>query len=98
MPVHVSTTELIGWISSLVLLVTLSHQVYAQWRSGTASGVPRWLFAGQLIASCGFAIYSWMLENWVFFVTNIALLITALAGESIYQRNKRRAASNWMEW
>ena len=96
--VNVSTTDLIGWISSLVLLLTLSRQVYTQWRSGTVSGVSRWLFAGQLTASIGFAVYSWMLGNWVFLVTNLALLITALAGETIYLRNRRRAATEWMKW
>lgn len=96
--VNVSTTDLIGWISSLVLLLTLSRQVYTQWRSGTVSGVSRWLFAGQLTASIGFAVYSWMLGNWVFLVTNLALLITALTGETIYLRNRRRAATEWMKW
>ena len=84
-------TQLIGWISSAVLLLTLTRQVYTQWRSQATSGVSRWLFAGQLAASCGFAIYSWLLENWVFLVTNIALVATALAGEFIYLRNRRRS-------
>jgi uncharacterized protein with PQ loop repeat len=98
MQVDHTMTELIGWASSLVLLVTLGRQVYTQWRSGTTSGVSRWLFAGQLMASIGFTLYSWMLGNWVFLVTNLALLITALVGESIYLRNRRRAASDWMNW
>jgi MtN3 and saliva related transmembrane protein len=84
------TTELIGWISSLILLLTLGRQVYTQWRSEATSGVSKWLFVGQLTASAGFAIYSLLLKNWVFFVTNIALLITACVGEAIYLRNRRR--------
>jgi MtN3 and saliva related transmembrane protein len=74
-----------------VLLATLGRQVYAQWRSGATSGVSRWLFVGQLAASAGFALYSWLLGNWVFLVTNVALLITAVAGEAIYLSNRRRA-------
>ena len=93
-----SLPELIGWTSSLVLLVTLCRQVYKQWRSGATSGLPRWLFAGQLVASIGFAVYSWMLGNWVFLVTNVAILATALIGETIYIRNRRRAATEWMNW
>ena len=82
-------TELIGWISSAILLLTLVRQVYTQWRSRATSGVSRWLFTGQLAASGGFAVYSWLVENWVFFVTNIALVVTALLGELIYLRNRR---------
>jgi uncharacterized protein with PQ loop repeat len=86
-------TELIGWISSVILLVTLLRQVYTQWRSRTAAGVSRWLFVGQLAASTGFALYSWLLGNWVFLVTNIALLATAVAGQFIYLSNKARSGA-----
>lgn len=82
-------TEVIGWVSSIVLLLTLTRQVYVQWRTRATSGVSRWLFVGQLTASTGFALYSWLLGNWVFLVTNIALLMTAIAGEMLYLRNKR---------
>jgi MtN3 and saliva related transmembrane protein len=82
--------EWIGWISSLILLATLGRQVYSQWRAGTTRGVSKWLFVGQLAASTGFSIYSWLLENWVFLVTNIALLLTAVAGEVIFLANRRR--------
>jgi MtN3 and saliva related transmembrane protein len=76
-----------------VLLVTLGRQVYSQWRSRATSGVSRWLFVGQLTASAGFALYSWLLGNWVFLVTNVALLVTAVAGETIYLKNRRRRAA-----
>jgi len=82
-------TELIGWASSLILLLTLGRQVYTQWQSGATSGVSRWLFIGQLAASTGFAVYSWLLENWVFLVTNLALLATAIVGEFIFLHNKK---------
>jgi hypothetical protein len=62
------------------------------------SGLSRWLFAGQLVASIGLAVYSWMLGNWVFLVTSVAILATALIGETIYIRNRRRAATEWMNW
>ena len=81
--------EYVGWASSIVLLLTLGRQVYTQWQSGATSGVSRWLFIGQLAASTGFAIYSWLLENWVFLVTNIALLLTAIVGEVIFVHNKK---------
>lgn len=81
--------EWIGWASSIVLLLTLGRQVYTQWQTKATSGVSRWLFIGQLAASTGFAIYSWLLENWVFLITNIALLITAIAGEVIFVHNRK---------
>lgn len=82
--------EVIGWVSSGILLLTLARQVVTQWHSAATAGVSRWLFVGQVAASIGFALYSWLLSNWVFLITNVALLLTALAGEAIYLRNRRR--------
>lgn len=81
--------EILGWASSIVLLATLLRQVYRQYRERSTQGVSSWLFIGQLTASTGFLIYSFMLKNWVFVFTNAALLITAIVGQMIYQRNAR---------
>jgi MtN3 and saliva related transmembrane protein len=83
-------TELIGWLSAVVLLVTIGRQVYSQWRNGTSQGVSRWLFLGQLLASSGFIVYSWRLANWVFVATNGLMLVTALLGQWLFVRNRRR--------
>jgi MtN3 and saliva related transmembrane protein len=79
----------IGWTSSVILLATLMRQVYTQWRSHQVDGVSRWLFIGQLTASVGFSVYSVLLGNWVFASSNIAILITAIAGEIVYLHNKQ---------
>jgi len=76
----------------MVLLATLTRQVYSQWRQRTVAGVSSWLFVGQLTASSGFLIYSFLVENWVFVFTNAALLVTAVVGQLIYKRNERLAA------
>jgi uncharacterized protein with PQ loop repeat len=86
-------TELIGWCSAAVLLLTIGRQVLAQWRSGSTQGLSRWLFIGQLAASTGFIIYSWLLRNWVFVVTNVLILVTAAMGQWIFLRNVRREAA-----
>lgn len=83
----------IGWASSVILLATLSRQAYTQWKSRDVRGVSRWLFVGQLTASVGFTVYSFLLGNWVFASSNIAILVTAIAGEAIYLRNKRARPS-----
>jgi MtN3 and saliva related transmembrane protein len=80
--------DVIGWLSSAVLLTTIGRQVITQWRTRSAAGVSRWLFVGQLTASTGFALYSYLLHNWVFLVSNLALLVTAVVGEIIYLTNK----------
>jgi uncharacterized protein with PQ loop repeat len=85
-------TELIGWLSSAILLLTLSWQVRKQWREGRSEGVSRWLFAGQVAASVGFTLYSWLVRNWVFVVTNALILCNALVGLAIVLRHRRRAA------
>ena len=76
-------SELVGWTAAAILLLTLGRQVYTQWRDRTSKGVSRWLFVGQCAASVGFLLYSWLLKNWVFVVTNGLILATALVGEVI---------------
>ena len=82
-------TQLIGWTAATILLLTLARQVYSQWRDRTSKGVSRWLFVGQCAASAGFIAYSWLLQNWVFVVTNVLILATAVLGEIVYLRNRR---------
>ncbi len=84
--------ELIGWGSSLILLLTLMRQVYTQWRTRAIAGVSKWLFVGQLAASTGYVVYSVLLHNWVYVSSNIAILATALLGEAIYLRNRKLAS------
>jgi MtN3 and saliva related transmembrane protein len=83
--------ELIGWTSSATLLATIARQVYTQWKTKATAGVSHWLFIGQVTASTGFTIYSFLLHNWVYAVSNMALLITAVIGQVIYNRNKRQS-------
>jgi len=73
--------DLVGWAASAILLATLSRQILTQWQDKDAKGVSRWLFAGQIAASTGFIIYSAMLDNWVFIVTNTLILLTAVIGQ-----------------
>jgi len=84
--------DITGWISALILILTISRQVYTQWRTRSTAGVSRWLFVGQLAASAGFVVYSFLVENWVFVATNTFLLLTAVVGQLIYLSNKRREA------
>lgn len=86
-------TELIGWLAAATLLATIGRQVYTQWRDRSSQGVSKWLFIGQLCASIGFVVYSWLLANWVFVVTNVLMFLTALLGQWIYLHNKRSGRS-----
>jgi MtN3 and saliva related transmembrane protein len=83
--------DIVGWASAFVLILTISRQVYAQYRTKSIAGVSKWLFIGQLTASLGFTVYSWMLGNWVFVFANGSLFLTAVVGQFIYLRNKRMA-------
>ena len=82
-------TEAIGWFSSLVLLATISKQIYKQWASGSSEGVSKWLFVGQITASAGFTLYSWLVSNWVFVATNALMLLSALVGLGIVIHHRR---------
>ena len=81
--------EIIGWASSLILLLTLVKQVYKQWKEGTSKGISKWLFAGQLAASIGFTIYSVITASWVFAFTNAALTINNIVGIYLYFRFRK---------
>jgi MtN3 and saliva related transmembrane protein len=75
--------QILGWGASAVLVLTIATQVYRQWQQGTSKGVSKWLFAGQITASSGFLIYSWLIRDPVFMVTNLLLLVAAVIGLSI---------------
>lgn len=83
--------EMIGWLASMALVVTLTHQVFNQWSSGTSAGVSPWLFVGQLAASAGFTAYSVLIENTVFIVTNSLIAASAVIGLAVLLRHRRRA-------
>jgi len=84
-------TDALGWASSIVLLATIVQQIVKQWQEGSARGVSKWLFVGQTSASLGFTVYSALLRNWVFTVTNALLLVSAIAGMVLTFHFKRRA-------
>jgi MtN3 and saliva related transmembrane protein len=83
-------TEIVGWVSSFILVLTIAKQVHKQWREGSSEGVSKWLFIGQMAASLGFTIYSWLINNWVFVVTNSLMLLNGLAGLGIVLHHRRR--------
>lgn len=84
--------DIIGWAASVVLLATLIRQILKQARDG-GGGVSTWLFIGQATASALFILYSVLVENTVFIVTNSCLLATAIAGQFISRRTARREAA-----
>ena len=82
--------EVLGWFSSCVLVLTIAKQVYKQWQEGSSEGVSKWLFVGQMAASLGFTVYSWLVDNWVFVATNAVMLLNGLAGLLIVLHHRRR--------
>lgn len=83
-------TEIVGWVSSVILVLTIGKQVYKQWQEGSSEGVSKWLFIGQMAASLGFTIYSWLVGNMVFVVTNSLMLLNALVGFGIVRHHRKR--------
>jgi uncharacterized protein with PQ loop repeat len=81
-------SELIGWSSSFILLITIAVQVRRQWQSGSNKGVSKWLFIGQLAASVGFLIFSILTGSMVFAITNAMLTLGNLCGIVIYFKNR----------
>jgi MtN3 and saliva related transmembrane protein len=83
-------TEIIGWASSIILLITLIRQVYKQWKEGKTDGISSWLFIGQVLASIGFTVYSYLVGNWVFTVTNAILTVNNFIGIGLYFYFKKK--------
>ena len=84
-------TDIVGWAAALILMVTIASQVYQQWKSKSTKGVSPWLFAGQVAASAAFTVYSVLVENTVFVVTNALILLSAIVGQFLYWQNARKA-------
>ena len=85
--------EAVGWTSSAILILTIGRQVFKQWNDGTSQGVSTWLFVGQIAASLGFLIYSLLVRNGVFVVTNALMVLNGLLGYAITIRHRRREAA-----
>jgi hypothetical protein len=84
--------DVVGWAASAILIATLVQQVVKQATDDSAQGVSKWLFAGQIAASIGFIVYSALVDNRVFVLTNSCILVTAIGGQIITARKKRRTA------
>jgi len=82
--------DVVGWLSAGILLLTLGRQVYVQWHSASTSGVSKWLFRGQIAASIGFVVYSYLLSNWVFVVTNALIGLIAVIGQARFWYRSRQ--------
>jgi MtN3 and saliva related transmembrane protein len=85
--------DLIGWASSVILVFTIARQVHKQWKEGSSDGVSKWLFVGQFAASAGFTVYSTLIANWVFVVTNTLMAANAVLGLAIVIYHRKRAGA-----
>lgn len=83
--------DILGWVSSSILVITLFVQVRKQWHDDTSRGVSPMLFFGQLAASVGFLAYAVQIDNRVFIVTNSLTTVAALLGLWITYRHRRRS-------
>ena len=83
--------QFIGWTASAILLLTIGSQIFRQWKTRTSAGVSRWLFIGQIAASAGFAVYSYLLGDTVFIFTNALMLLSAILGLAIVLHHRKYA-------
>jgi uncharacterized protein with PQ loop repeat len=82
--------EILGWVSSAILVLTITRQIYKQWHEDSSKAVSLWLYLGQLAASAGFIAYSLAVRNWVFVVTNAVMVVSALIGAGLVLVHRRR--------
>jgi MtN3 and saliva related transmembrane protein len=81
--------DIVGWSASAILIATLVRQTVTQWQADEPQGVSHWLFLGQITASVLFIVYSALLKNGVFIVTNSLILLTAVVGQWVYWRARK---------
>ena len=82
--------EAIGWISSLIIILTTGKQIHKQWQEGTSKGVSKWLFIGRIAAASGFLMYSMLVWNTVFVAVNAVMVINGILGLGIVLRHRQR--------
>lgn len=82
--------DIVGWLATAILFATLVRQIVKQAAAPDAVGVSGWLFAGQITASVLFVVYSALTGNVVFVVTNALILLTAVVGQAVVWRKKRK--------
>jgi uncharacterized protein with PQ loop repeat len=82
--------QFIGWSASALLVVMIVAQIVRQWRQGTSKGVSHWLFVCQLAASSLFVVYSVMVGDAVFIVTNSLMATAAVGGLGLVIWHRRR--------
>ncbi len=82
--------DILGWAATAILIATLLRQTLKQWKSPHPEAVSSWLFIGQMSASVLFTIYSFLLGNTVFVVTNLLLLGTAILGQVLAWRRRKK--------
>jgi uncharacterized protein with PQ loop repeat len=85
---HLFSPEPLGWLASLILLSTISRQIWRQAYAPTVEGVSKWLFIGQMSASVLYLVYSILVKNPVFMASNAALLVAGIVGQVIYLRRQ----------
>jgi len=82
--------DILGWAATAILIATLQRQTLKQWKSPHPEAVSSWLFIGQMSASVLFTVYSFLLGNTVFVVTNLLLLGTAILGQVLAWRRRKK--------
>ncbi len=86
-----ASVEIIGWVGSVVLLITLAAQTLRQTRVRSVEAVSPWLFMGQMVASATFLTYSVLIHNPVFIFTNALLIAAAGLGQLVLWRRRKGA-------
>ena len=80
------SVEWVGWAAAIILVITLFSQVKKNWEEKKLKGVNPILYYGQALASFCFAVYSFSIGSWVFVVTNVLGLLSAMIGIYLVHR------------
>ena len=79
----------IGWCAVGALFFTMTGQAWKQWRDRVKTGIGKYFFVGQVMASVCFLAYSILKGDTVFIVGNALVLAAAISGGIILFVNRR---------
>lgn len=91
--------DLVGWISSGLLIITFGSQTYMQWK-GESGKYTIIFFVSAILGTAGNLIYSWLVHNTVFTILNAALVVNNSVGLGLalaHQKRKKEEAKKGKE-
>jgi len=82
--------ELVGWVSAVILGLTVLQQLIGQWRERGVLLGPSALLAGHLLAGAGLCLYAVLRHQILFGIVTATVLLGILGALGVARHNRYR--------